>query len=256
MLMYMPQMLDYAPRRRGWRPKPFTIFVSGLVFAGLLLGGFLIYQHLRRCLSGRSPRVSCAFNLRQIGLAMQLYANENHSAYSPNFELLITTQGLGIEVFACPSSGDTKATGNTLEEALGQLRQGSHCSYVYVGANLTDQSDAACVVAFDLPANHSMEGGNVLFSDAHVEWWWLPRLVQLIPALEAGLNPPPPPKPLTQAEALQVYYEVWAPQLTALKSGDWEKRVTGQLPASRPATTSAAAAPAAASAASDRQPAR
>ena len=85
------------------------------------------------------------------------------------------------------------------------------------------------VVAFELPDNHSGDGGNVLWGDAHVSWEGLGTLVQLVPELEAGRNPPVI-VPLTAGQARALYERKWAPKLASMKDGTW----AASLP--RPAT--------------------
>ena len=43
-------------------------------------------------------------NLREIGLAIQMYANANHGRFPDDFATLLRTQDLTPEVFVCPVS--------------------------------------------------------------------------------------------------------------------------------------------------------
>src|SRR5438128_382874 len=74
----------------------------GLATAALLLGAaefaLLILFYLSLPLGGDSKkyqdRVKCASNLRQIGLGLLLYANDNHGATPPSLGVLIATADL------------------------------------------------------------------------------------------------------------------------------------------------------------------
>ena len=59
-------------------------------------------------------RVKCASNMRIIGQALLLYANQNHGVYPPKLDDLITSQLIDGQPFVCPSSGDTVALSGTL----------------------------------------------------------------------------------------------------------------------------------------------
>ena len=55
-------------------------------------------------------RVKCAQNMRQIGLALLAYGNNNRGAYPPDLQTLLSNSPqLKPEVMTCPSSDDTPA---------------------------------------------------------------------------------------------------------------------------------------------------
>ena len=119
-------------------------YVDMLVLAALLIVGVaVLLPSLNRPRCGGSSRVKCASNLKQIGLAMLLYSNENRGQYprayyvsggevkpvwgtgttsadpftgpDPNdvsaaMFLLLRTQDITSEVFTCPSSSAEKDT--------------------------------------------------------------------------------------------------------------------------------------------------
>ncbi|HEX2974291.1 MAG TPA: hypothetical protein VHP11_18295 [Tepidisphaeraceae bacterium] len=116
------------------------------------------------------------------------------------------------------------------------LLQG-HCSYIYVGRDLTTTSSPDCVVAFEDPANHVMDGGRVLFADGHVDYVGI-GMANFVSELEQGYNPP---RQSTQsvAQLRAMYDRDWKPKLAAMKSGQWAQK----LPPPRVATTTPTTAP-------------
>jgi hypothetical protein len=79
------------------------------------------------------PRLTCASNLRQIGQAVQMYANENHGVFAPDMATLLLTQDLTSEAFICGATHDTRASGPTTQAVAANLGAAGHLSYVYSG---------------------------------------------------------------------------------------------------------------------------
>jgi len=143
----------------------------------------------------RANRVKCASNLRQIGQAIFLYANDNAGRFPQRLDQFLADGSLEAYVFVCPSSNDDWATGPTKAAILADFAKPDHCSYFYLGAGLTTTVSADYVLAYELPKNHDWEGFNVLYGDGHVEWT---TAIWIVDELKAGHNPPPtdpPPKP-------------------------------------------------------------
>jgi prepilin-type processing-associated H-X9-DG protein len=170
--------------------------------AGLLLGGVALLVMFapsvltiqRMAHSGPTDiptRITCRSHLQQIGLAMQLYANENHGLYPPRFEDLLLTQEITSEVFICPATHDTKASGETPEIQAANLAKPGHCSYIYLGAGKKMNAPANLILAFEPPTNHQQAGMNVLFNDGHVDFILQPTAQKVAAELSAGQNPPP-----------------------------------------------------------------
>lgn len=227
-----PVILDYQPVSPR-RPRPLHPFWRILLLTILVVPLFFFILFSLFAPGGcpaREPakRVKCNNDLRQIGLAISLYCQDNQGQYPSDVGLLIPTEGLSAGVFVCPSSSDTTLPGAATQPATALLA-GNYCSYVYVGAGMNQSAGAKDVVAFELPDNHSREGGNVLWGDAHVSWEKFEDLVQLAPELEAGHNPPVFKK-LTLSQAQVLYQRKWLPRLKQIKDGTW----AASLP--RPAT--------------------
>ncbi len=140
-------------------------------------------------------RTQCASNLKQIGLALNMYANDNNEALPTGgttkatelqslgklFDVYITDR----KVFRCPSDTGVTETGVLTiakmadASSLNTSFTDASCSYGY-DDNHTATNDPGVVVVADrlgtdtastgLSANHNNKGQNVLFIDGHVEW--------------------------------------------------------------------------------------
>lgn len=135
-------------------------------------------------------QVQCASNLKQIGLAINMYANDNAGNF-PGYTLTTTTYdteltSLGLlygqyitdrKIFRCPSdSGVTEANNLTLVGSSTCTL--ATCSYGY-DDNHWASDDPGVAIAADargtsttnyLSDNHNTKGQNVLYIDGHVEW--------------------------------------------------------------------------------------
>jgi prepilin-type processing-associated H-X9-DG protein len=99
-------------------------------------------------------RTQSATNLRQIGQALLLYANENKGLYPDNLQALTRTQDLPEE---------------TLKSPAGPAKNGPDVVYLHFkGMNNTLGADVP--VAYDAALLEQGEGTNVLYGDGHVDW--------------------------------------------------------------------------------------
>jgi prepilin-type processing-associated H-X9-DG protein len=115
-------------------------------------------------------RVKCGSNLKQIGLALQLYSEKNGGRLPDAMIELLLHEDLSSEVFCCPSSNDDRAQGATPAEQVQQIRRGRHCSYVYHGGGMSWPQPDDVPIACEPLTNHDGDGINILFGDGHVEF--------------------------------------------------------------------------------------
>jgi prepilin-type processing-associated H-X9-DG protein len=173
--------------RRGGKGKS----IAGISLGGvaLLLAAASLTVALPRAREGAN-RVRCAANLRSLGQAMMMYANENRGHYPPRPEDLLRTQEISAECFVCPSTGHTPASGDTPDQRIANLSAGGHHSFVYLGAGKSSATPANFVLVYEPMTNHG-EGFNALFGDGHVEFVSGPTAQKVQAELQAGQNPPP-----------------------------------------------------------------
>ncbi len=109
--------------------------------------------------------------MRQIGLAVQMYANDHGGQFPERLEDLLPA-GIDItpEVFVCPSSSDTPATAPTTQQSATRMSsEPGHLSYVYLGKGLTDKAGADVLLAYE-PVGHHGDKSHLLFVDGRVEF--------------------------------------------------------------------------------------
>jgi len=165
---------------------------KGMAIAGICLGGaailwvpLMISIFLPRLSNDPGPakRALDAANLRTIGQACQIYANDNRDQLPPNFQYLLDA-GL-ITPGQLQNPGDPDAT--------------NVCDYYFVSyAALSLPASAVrsdWVVAFSDPAYYNGEGAIILFIDGHVEFIREPKFTETIDKFkrefEAKFGEPP-----------------------------------------------------------------
>jgi prepilin-type processing-associated H-X9-DG protein len=119
-------------------------------------------------------RVKCASNMRQIGQATLLYANENRQKMPPDLGTLLKTQDIGMEVFICPSSSNA-IPGDVRNAPIDRQAAwvNENASFVWLvpaDAGLTFNMDPEIVLLHERVDNHDRDGMNLLYADGHVEF--------------------------------------------------------------------------------------
>lgn len=196
-LGYMGMRPTGPPRGRGVAQ---AALILGCIFLALLVLGGLLTPSL----SASKPRadiVKCASNLRQIGWGIGLYANDNKGMLPPDLGVLVVTFDLSTEVLVCPATSDSPGTGPTTQAAARDaIARKGHCSYIYLGRGLNQNSTSPDhVLAYDNSLkNHESYGMNVLRGDGRVDWLWKQEALDLLAELKAGHNPPRPQVPTSR----------------------------------------------------------
>jgi|GEM_PF-4346535 len=123
-------------------------------------------------------RIKCQNNMKQIGLAVALYANENRGQYPPDFAAVVKNTDLPIGDFCCPSSNTQLPNRLTRDQAVKWVNDNS--DYIYIGATMKNSSASDLVAAYEKDADHGGDGINMLFADGHVEFDTLQQAQQQI----------------------------------------------------------------------------
>jgi RNA polymerase sigma factor (sigma-70 family) len=134
----------------------------------------------------------CANNLKQIGMAITLYASNNAGKPPGSLGDLTASSLDNSDVFLCPGSGTSAAANWTLLTADQKNRWViDHTDYTYILGSLPNlsaiQRPGEMVMAYEAETDHP-DGMNILFADAHVGWNSIADAQRLIDATKLALN--------------------------------------------------------------------
>jgi prepilin-type processing-associated H-X9-DG protein len=130
-------------------------------------------------------RVKCGSNMRQIGMAILLYSNENKGKYPPDQGTIVKTQDIVADVFVCPSGNSPQPPKFNNPDAAAKWVN-EHTDYVYLGAGMNSTVGAETIVLYEKPGAHGKQGMNMLFGDGHVEFQLMPNAMRMIQDQQAG----------------------------------------------------------------------
>jgi prepilin-type processing-associated H-X9-DG protein len=181
-----------------------TVVLVGALGA-IVIAGWVALPWINRAREAAGPR--CSSNMRQLGYALTIYANENHARLPDTLEEMLASIDITNHVLICPSCNDEIAAGNNASEVIANIRarglparieepatRPRHCSYIYLGKGLSkDALTPATVVVVEPLANHDGDGINVLYGDGRVEFINAAKakgLIHFLPSASAASSMP------------------------------------------------------------------
>ena len=185
------QPLEYARPRlvaKRSRVRIIVVAVIASLVGAVLLTEVLIPSGLRS--RPMAARVWCASNMRQIGQAIAMYANDHNGQFPDDLKTVLENEDVTSAVFVCPESNDQPAVGSTTQATAAALLQPGHLSYSYLGKGLTTQTVTNdTVILYEPLANHASKGMNAMFGDFHVEWLPAADAAAILKQQAAGTRP-------------------------------------------------------------------
>ena len=171
----------------------FTLVELVVVIATLVLLALFLIPMLTQSGHRRGRRVSCASNLKQIGLGIKMYAGDHQEKFPDSIKDIDRYLANQARLFHCPDQTFRTPT-NSIENMTAANNSYLYRLYVYDtnSARLAESSAPGQLLMCDkngegppptasveLPGawggNHQKrgtpQGGNFLFVDGHVEWY-------------------------------------------------------------------------------------
>ncbi|MGB2661637.1 MAG: type II secretion system protein [Candidatus Omnitrophota bacterium] len=142
-------------RKAAIKSKGFTIGEVLIVFV-VVSAMILVSMPFLKQVIIRRDKVICAGNLRELGLALYIYAREHEGRFPGKVKTLYDEGYLSDEkLLDCPSTRET----GSLESP----------DYIYA-AGLTIKSPSQEALVWDKAKNHEGKGRNVLYLNGVVAW--------------------------------------------------------------------------------------
>ena len=159
---------------KGLNRKLSLMEVLAILFIFFVLLGMLVPT----CNGGsreKARRINCTNNLKQIGLAIRMYSQDNNENFPPydgvkGLEMLRAGGYLeNVKMYTCPSTTNVIPDNTEITE--------ENCSYHYRGG-LNESKSVDTAIAWDKETNH-VKYGNILFLDGHAQGYaganWLEK---------------------------------------------------------------------------------
>jgi prepilin-type processing-associated H-X9-DG protein len=177
---------------KGWHFRAVSPFPGSTVIAsdtgGIMdvqttaLGISVLLPSLNRARE-QANRVKSASNLRQIGMAGMIYANENKGKFPDDAGTVLLGGDITAEVFVSPRTGTAVPRG--LEGDALKNWANEQSDYVWLGKGKTTNATSEEVLAYEKPERVT-DGINVLYADGHVDWVSMPQAMQMIEKVKQG----------------------------------------------------------------------
>ena len=147
------------------------------IILAVALAAFIVLPMFAPWPFGPPParRAHCLNNIRQVGLAMLVHAQDHHDRYPETFGVLLKEGYLtSTKVFVCPSSG-TKVpedfpSENFKDVDLNVLDRVDEWSDYVMVHGVTPDSPRDFILLHEKRGSHNGEGGNCFFNDGVTQW--------------------------------------------------------------------------------------